>query len=162
MFFVFVSGFQLYADPHDCMSKADAQKLANKIIEQQFFVDYCDCCDNDIAHLFQVMDAEVVACSYDSERYSVKVKKLFLIAFKVNNGSIVKGSYSDQLTDFKRNNSILSLNYHYYWDGFTAEGLAILIGKDEEESTCSGLNDFPEPSAVKYKEYTDWYKSMKK
>lgn len=155
----------LFADPHDAMSKEEADLLASKIVNT-FIIDYCDCCDEANpdankwevgAKLLYIKTATVVPCEYDNTRYSVKITFDFIGAFDVKNGIIKTKRYKEQYTDKTPVFEYVSLNYHFYTDGKNAYRMYDLINyQGDKYGTCKGLNRFPAENEVK----DDNYKSF--
>lgn len=163
-YFFLACPFLAFADPHDCMTKEEAETLAKKILNQ-YIMDYCDCCDSvnpeansltTSAKLLLVTSAQIVPCSYDETRYAVKISYTFVGAFDVEKGKL-KGEIlakvaSTPLHIFEN----VSLNYHFYWSAGKVDRLYGLLQKSQEYGGCEGLDRFPnakEADDKKYKAY---------
>ncbi len=154
-----LSAFYALADPHDCMSKEDAELLAQKVLNQ-YVMDYCDCCDAMAgdkvvyASLLLVTQAMVVPCSYDAERFSVAIKYTFLSAYNAKKGKLTAKGAIKQINKNLLISSNISLNYHFYMKNGSPERLYVLLDKKEEyTSTCWRLDRFPTAKEVGDKKY---------
>ena len=172
-------GFQAQADPHDCISQAQAEQLIAKLKTQKYLVDYCDCCDEVAgeydnnpdavgAQLVEMINFVIVPCDYDSERVSVKI-----IGNVIGYSGVHKGKYHDTystaspmgLPPFEEN---ASLNYQFYLGkGGKALQLGNLLGNypDKVEggtNSCTGLQGFPPPQELYNEEYEAWLKQKRK
>lgn len=149
-----------FADPHDCMSKEEAETLAKKITNQ-YIIDYCDCCDAvnpdapallTSAKLLYVQQATVVPCSYDEGRFSVKITYTYAGAYNVDKGILKGKNIAKAQEDAMKIQEAVSLNYHFYLKNGKADRLYGLLGL-KPEGTCDGLNRFPTAKETKDKNY---------
>lgn len=160
----------IFADPHDCMTKEQADLLASKILNT-FIMDYCDCCDENNpkankwevgGKLIYVKTATVVPCEYDLTRYAVKITFDFIGAFDVKNGVIKTKKYKDEYTSQTPVFEYVSLNYHFYTDGKKAYRMYDLVNyQGDKYGTCQGLNRFPTADEVKNNAYKEFINKMK-
>jgi len=163
---------QSWADPHDCMTKAEAEKLAI-LIEEEYIFDYCDCCASGkaefYARLLKVKKARVVNCSWDRSQYSVAIEYDWIASFEVNDGRLGKFMLpilDPAFLDVDLSNGIATLNYHFYLDGSKAQRLEKLLSKDSGNG-CPGMNRFPTTREMPdlldeyQKDYTKWYNETK-
>jgi len=159
----------VFADPHDCMTKAEADLLASKIVNT-FIMDYCDCCDENNpkankwevgGKLLYIKTATVVPCEYDAARYSVKITFDFIGAFDVKDGIIKTKKYKDEYTTKTPVFEYVSLNYHFYTDGKKAYRMYDLVKyTGDQYGTCKGLNRFPTADEVKNNAYKEFLNKL--
>ena len=150
------------ADPHDCMSREDAEALIQKLMEERYIVDFCDCCyeissPQDVtAKLLYVKSAEIIDCSYSKGRFSVRLDTEMMGSFEIRNQTYDKATIYDG-----PNHRLAVLNYQFYLkDGKSAQ-LGYLINSDYDPPNCSGLKAFPAAKLIKNKKYTAWLRKKK-
>ncbi len=158
---LFALPLSLWADPHDCMSKEEAETLAKKILNQ-YIIDYCDCCDsaNPDAHvltssakLLYIIEATVEKCSYDDTRFSVKIRYNFGGAFEVEKGSLKGKNLAKAPSELMHVWNNVSLNYHFYLNNGKPARLYGLLNQQPTYGTCEGLDRFPTAKECKDKNY---------
>jgi|GEM_PF-2262771 len=154
----------VFADPHDCMNKDEAEALAQKILNQ-YIIDYCDCCEanNDkadlvavSAKLLLVTKATVVPCTYDETRYSVTLTYTFVSAYNAKNGKLSSKGAMKQINSKMHIATTASLNYHFYLHKGKAETLYGILSKEIENKGCWGLDRFPTAKEVGDAKYKDF------
>jgi hypothetical protein len=159
--FLLSCSFLALADPHDCMSKAEAETLSKKILKQ-YIIDYCDCCDSvnpdanvltTSAKLLWVTSAQVVPCSYDETRYSVKIGYSFVGAYNVETGKLKGENLAKMTSNVLRIADYVSLNYHFFWSAGKVDRLYGLLQKAQEYGGCDGLDRFPTAKEADDKKY---------
>lgn len=157
LFFILIS-VPLMADPIEHMTKSQATELAQKIQNDQFFLDYCDCCDSAEARFVQVASAEVIPCSYYENMYSVEVRGTSIVTFSTGAGVLMLPSEVFQ-DPFKE---VISLNYS--WGLSDEQGKMMPLGfltNYWTEHTCIPFKVLPDPQ--KYEDhdfpklYQNWF-----
>ncbi|NJL14440.1 MAG: hypothetical protein HC913_16485 [Microscillaceae bacterium] len=151
----FASANGVWADPEDCMSRAEAEALVKKIKKERYLVDYCDCC-NDVgtgvtANLLLVKKAVVVSCEYDTERFSVKMEAQMLASFKVRDQE-----YAEKAAHEGNTWNLALLNYQYFLEKGQARHLGFALRPGYEAPRCSGLKSFPPAALLNDKKYSAW------
>jgi hypothetical protein len=154
----------VWADPHDCMTREEAETLAKKIMNQ-YIIDYCDCCDSanpdtpklySSAKLLYIKEATIVPCSYDEGRFSVKITYNFGGAFDVEKGILNGKNLAKAPSKDVPVAQYVSLNYHFYLKNGKPDRLYGLLDQKPSYGTCDGLNRFPSAKECKYKDYKEF------
>lgn len=168
---------RLFADPWDCMSRPDAEKLVAFLEANPFVVDYCDLCDGtDMdgdripAHLIRVSNLRIIACSWDVETVSVKAD-FEVLAWGYTKGKKVIDPVRTpaELTDAEKpappyldsDDYVLLLNYHWT----IQDGMVMRLGDAvsyEEQLDVESFQKFPEVNSVADKKQRKGYKKWLK
>lgn len=151
----------LWADPHDCISKIEAEALIERLLEERYLVNFCDCCydlsgSSVEAKLIYVKSAKIINCYYDSERVSVRMETEVLGSYK-----ILDQNYAESMDFEPVNEWTAILNYQFFLDKGKIRHLGFAIKEDYEPPSCSGLKGFPSAKLVKKKTYKSWLKKQK-
>ncbi|MFZ9027402.1 MAG: hypothetical protein ACO2Z9_00215 [Crocinitomicaceae bacterium] len=162
--------FQSKADAWDNLTMSEANQVVEYLKKHPFIFDYCDCCNADgeyatEIYLYRVKSTEIVTCSWDPEKYAVKI--VFEVIAGISHhetGPDLSRIYIPQAESY---NETIFMNYTW---GFEAESKLAqplfetikytTYGEDNEG--CKRPFGFPSPSMLKEvgipKGYKRWYK----
>ncbi len=151
LFFCFTF-FTVIADPIEDMTMEEAKNLVKYLKDNPYLVDYCDCCDRNpggeriFASLIRVSNTEIVPCTYDESRYSVKLT-----------ATVIAGGYIDKKGEMENIEfqghvyeneydypTLATLNYHFTYQ----KGKVIRLGdaikyEIDRAYNCNPLTAFP-------------------
>jgi hypothetical protein len=157
--FLAISTFTASADAWDDLTMAQAKKVQAYLKKNPWILDYCDCCDPGDTYLMRVVSSEIVTCTWEPSKYSVKVNALRVAKVEVNDSGInehnaVPMSETVSYTIF--------MNYTFAYDkaGKWAVPLFKKVAYDRDH-VCKGATKFPKPTNTAgnqlSNEYTKWY-----
>jgi hypothetical protein len=159
VFFALIASFifiqTVKADPWDCMSKEDAETLVEFLNKNPFVMEYCDCCDNQTAHLVRIRKMKIVPCHWDESQYSVAVVRYTIAAMGyVEDGEFVQVMQEPDPEDLKLYGNAEyytpTLNYSFSRQKGKAVHLNTQTGEDRSDDVgCEGLKAFPQPKKLK-------------
>ena len=120
LFFCFAF-LAVMADPIEDMTMEEAKSLVKYLKDNPYLVDYCDCCDKNpggervFASLIRVDATEIIPCTYDASRYSVKLTATVIAGGNVNTkGKMesveIQGHVYENEFDYP---TLATLNYHF-------------------------------------------------
>lgn len=146
--------FILFADPIEDMDEDEASS-ATLVLEGSYILDYCDCCDNAPARLIYAEKVTRETCSYNSEKYSVRVEGPIIAVFQVDEwGKLKPGAQAGK----GRFSEVVSKNYTFVYFG----GKGINLGRRLYTffDFCQGFIQFPTPALLPAPNaaFADWYK----
>lgn len=151
-FFAIAISVSLFADPIEDMTQTEAQQLVEYLKNNPYLVDYCDCCDdvngveNRIyAKLIHVESTEIVPCSYDDNKVSVKIKGTVIVGGHVNAKGVMEGVEAQGYAYENDNGSptLATLNYHFAFYKGKVVRLGNAISVNTEDYKCNALKQFP-------------------
>ena len=143
----------LSADPIEDLDETEADG-AVMILEGTYLLDYCDCCDDAPLRLVYAEKVTREECSYNSEKWSVRVLGPVLAVFQVDEwGKLKPGAKASA----ERFNEVLSKNYTYVYFA----GRAIPLGRRLYSyfDFCQGFVQFPSPALLPAPNtlFEEWY-----
>jgi hypothetical protein len=163
----------LHADPIEDLTKEEAAALVNYLEKNPFLVDYCDCCDDlnapenrVYAKLIFVEKAEIVPCSYNDEKVSVKITGTVVTGGTVNAEGVMEGVEVQGYAYENENGSptLATLNYHFVYQEGVVKRLGSIVKVNTDDYKCNPLSAFPlaEETADFEKPYKNYLQSNRK
>lgn len=168
--FTLLLSFQSKADAWDNLTMNEAREVVEYLEKHPFIFDYCDCCNADgeyatEIHMYKVTSTEIVTCTWDPEKYAVKIK------FDVIAGIVHHETGPDLSKIYVPNaesyNETVFMNYTWGYEAETklAQPLFETISYTtygENNEGCKRPFSFPSPSMLKEvgipSGYKRWYK----
>lgn len=159
------------ADAWDNLTYAEAEAVVVELKQNPFIFDYCDCCSHDGEYatsieFIRVTETEIVACEWNNEMYSVKIKAHVIATV----AHMSYGADAQSLTKKIDNNYETTFYMNYTW-GFNSnsKGASPFFNildynyYGDENTPCKQLFNYPTPKelkkTVKVKGYKKWWKS---
>lgn len=155
--------FTLQADPWEDISKDQAKQIVKYLKKYPIVLDYCDCCDDSKDFLLRILETNIVPCSYDEAKKSVKVRAIRIGQLdRKNKGSAYNVTGLNDTVDYT-----ISINYTFVYtsDGNWAVPFSDIIPYRLQNEGCKGATYFPDPlhnKKIKDNFYINWYNKFVK
>ncbi|MFK8037122.1 MAG: hypothetical protein AB8B74_02435 [Crocinitomicaceae bacterium] len=161
--FLSLLSFNAFADSWEDITDKQAKEVKKYLKKYPFILDYCDCCSDSENFLMRVLESDIVPCTYDSEKKSVKVKAIRIA--KLDGGPTKISAYNaiglNDTVDY-----IISMNYTFVYNSVSIWTIPFFgIIPYRLNTQCDGEASFPNPEYnkdIKDAFYIDWYQKYVK
>lgn len=164
--FLILATVAVKADAWDNLTLAEAEMVQKKLNKDPFVFDFCDCCSDAPVYLLKVLSSEIVTCSWDETKYSVKINATRIGKFgrdgvKVDWTKTIEFDASEsRLVDYT-----IYMNYTFMYKKPSKAALPVakvVPYHYEHQSFCEGIVEFPNPAKhaieINDADYQKWYK----
>jgi hypothetical protein len=146
------------ADVWDDLTQNQAKAVQSFLKKSMFVLDYCDCCDDSEVFLLKITNTEIIPCSWNAEKFSVKASAWRIAKLETIKGepTAYRAAGLSELVEFT-----ITMNYTFV---FSKSGKwAVPLFKEvayDRDHICKGATKFPNPSEnenITDSDYKKWY-----
>ena len=146
------------ADAWDDLTQKQAKAVQSFLKKNKFVLDYCDCCNDSEVYILKIEQAELVPCSWNAEKFSVKTSAVRIAKLETNKGepSAYRAVGMSERVDY-----VITMNYTFVFS--KAGKWAVPFFKEvayDRDHICKGATKFPNPAEnekIADSAYIKWY-----